>query len=66
MDGEAKLNEVKKMLANLDNAPLSPTAIQDAMRAIGLLADAMSCLPEWVWDNENRCCPPGESCCMCG
>ena len=62
MDGEAKLNEAKRMLANLDDAHGRQATVGDTILVLGLLADAMSCLPDWVWDRESRC-PPGPANC---
>jgi len=60
---DIKLNEARKLLDDLRDEPAP--LIEDVLEATGLLAEAMSDLPKWVWDNANHCCPPGESCCNC-
>jgi len=62
-DGQAKLEEAVKMLEGLEDPHGRRPTVADAIAVSRLLADAMSGLPDWVWDNP--CCPPGESCCMC-
>lgn len=65
MNGKAKLDAARARISELSIiVDPAPAGKRDILLAMLLLADAMSCLPDWIWDAPN-CCPPGESCCNC-
>lgn len=59
------MNDVKKQLELVENvAPYDQAKfMNETVKLFSLIVKKLDEIPYWVW--ENRCCPPGETCCDC-
>lgn len=67
--GKIVMEEIKKQLKNINVAFIVDDSTRKAMTELLkvnlLLIEKLEKIPDWVFYDDNNCCPPGEDCCNC-